>query len=170
VALLATWMLMGLWHGAAWTFVLWGLWHAMLLLVYRAWNAVSSRYASLRRLREHALWGGRGGTAITLVAVMASWIFFRASNVRQAFTMLGTLLKPKAYLFLTYKENFYLLTFLYALGFFAAYVLREGLKDERLAWVRTHVEWIPRAVVYTILVVLVVSYMRGQQQFIYFQF
>ena len=26
----------GLWHGAAWTFVLWGVYHGLLLIAYRA--------------------------------------------------------------------------------------------------------------------------------------
>jgi len=34
-ALVITWFLMGLWHGAAWNFVLWGLYWALLIFIYR---------------------------------------------------------------------------------------------------------------------------------------
>jgi D-alanyl-lipoteichoic acid acyltransferase DltB (MBOAT superfamily) len=170
LALLATWMLMGLWHGAAWTFVLWGLWHALWLLLHRGWSRLARSNASLRRVQEHAVLGRLGGTVITLGAVMASWILFRASSVEQALTMLATLANPTAYLSIRYKENFYLLTFLYTLGFFATYALREALASDRLGRLWSRVGWIPTALVYSLLVLLVASYLRGQQQFIYFQF
>ena len=32
----------GLWHGAAWTFVLWGLYHGLLLIAYRAAERVAA--------------------------------------------------------------------------------------------------------------------------------
>jgi len=35
--LLVVFLLTGLWHGAAWTFVLWGLFHGMILLAERLW-------------------------------------------------------------------------------------------------------------------------------------
>ncbi|HVN37871.1 MAG TPA: MBOAT family O-acyltransferase [Myxococcota bacterium] len=170
LALLVTWMLMGLWHGAAWTFVLWGLWHALLLLLYRAWSGLARRTTSLRRMQERSALGQLAGVLITLAAVMASWILFRASSVEQAFTMLATLAKPKAYLSITYKENFYLVTFLYTVGFFATFALREALARDPLARAWNRVGWIAHSLVYTLLVVLVASYLRGQQQFIYFQF
>ncbi|MCB0802235.1 MAG: MBOAT family protein, partial [Flavobacteriales bacterium] len=34
-ALLLTWAIMGLWHGASWAFVLWGVYHAILILIER---------------------------------------------------------------------------------------------------------------------------------------
>ncbi len=34
--LMITMVLGGLWHGAAWTFVLWGVYHGLLLILYRA--------------------------------------------------------------------------------------------------------------------------------------
>jgi len=170
VALLATWMLMGLWHGAAWTFVLWGLWHAVFLLLHRAWTRYAAPSALLGWMQRRERLQRIAGTAVTLSVVMASWIFFRASSVEQAFAMLASFIKPRAYLSLSYKENFYLLTALYTLGFFVTYALRETLRRDRLAQLWARIEWIPRAFVYTLLVLLVVSYLRGQQQFIYFQF
>ena len=34
-ALFTTWFIMGLWHGANWTFAIWGLWHASLVYIHR---------------------------------------------------------------------------------------------------------------------------------------
>lgn len=44
-ALVATFGLSGLWHGAGWNYVLWGLYHGLLLLLERAW--ARSRGAAL---------------------------------------------------------------------------------------------------------------------------
>ena len=33
LAIAVVWLATGLWHGAAWTFVLWGLWFCLLLLL-----------------------------------------------------------------------------------------------------------------------------------------
>src|SRR3954452_2717290 len=40
--LMVTMLLGGLWHGAAWTFILWGLYQGLLLMVYRPFESVSS--------------------------------------------------------------------------------------------------------------------------------
>ena len=34
--LFVTWGLMGLWHGANWTFLIWGIYHAILIYIYRS--------------------------------------------------------------------------------------------------------------------------------------
>ncbi len=43
--LMLTMVLGGLWHGAAWTFVLWGAFHGSLLVLYRALLALKDRWA-----------------------------------------------------------------------------------------------------------------------------
>ena len=35
-----TMLLGGLWHGAAWNFVLWGFYQGILLCIYRAWTEI----------------------------------------------------------------------------------------------------------------------------------
>lgn len=42
--LMLTMLLGGLWHGAAWTFVLWGAVHGILLAVNHGWRALRSRF------------------------------------------------------------------------------------------------------------------------------
>jgi alginate O-acetyltransferase complex protein AlgI len=54
----------GLWHGAAYNFVVWGLWHGALLVIHRAW---SSRGMQLPKL---------AAVALTFVAVNLGWTFF----------------------------------------------------------------------------------------------
>jgi alginate O-acetyltransferase complex protein AlgI len=66
-------LLGGLWHGAAWTFVLWGGFHGLLLAFERA-RGRRTLYASLPR------WGRIGAT---FLLVTIGWTIFRAESVRQ---------------------------------------------------------------------------------------
>ena len=78
----------GLWHGAAWTFVIWGAYHGALLVTYRLVDS-SNR---LPLLTEP---GGaiRSSFQITImfILVVIGWVIFRAESVGQIATMLGRL-------------------------------------------------------------------------------
>lgn len=89
LALLVTFLLSGLWHGAAWTFVVWGGIHGVLL-------AGSTLRRALRPLaRASAAPPPRWREALRVVAtfhlVCLSWVFFRARSVGEAARALWTL-------------------------------------------------------------------------------
>jgi alginate O-acetyltransferase complex protein AlgI len=73
-------LLCGLWHGAAWTFVIWGAWHGFLLVLERAGLG-----AALKRLPAVV------GQLYTLVMVMLGWVFFRANDVPTALKFIRTM-------------------------------------------------------------------------------
>ena len=81
--LVLTMFLGGLWHGAAWTFVVWGLLHGVFLVVERLITQLvgPSRF-QLPRLQAILGW------LATLVAVITAWVFFRAEDLSSAMTML----------------------------------------------------------------------------------
>jgi alginate O-acetyltransferase complex protein AlgI len=66
-------LLCGLWHGAAWTFVAWGAWHGSLL--------VAERMAGKRLLDRLP---GPLAQAVTLLLVMLGWVLFRAADLAHA--------------------------------------------------------------------------------------
>ncbi|MFC6658253.1 MBOAT family O-acyltransferase [Roseibium salinum] len=71
VNLMAVMVLGGLWHGAAWTFVIWGFWHGLWLAYERATGFAA------RDL-------GIGALVRTLLIVLAGWVVFRAPDVATA--------------------------------------------------------------------------------------
>lgn len=80
--LMLTMLLGGLWHGAAWTFVLWGFYHGLVLVLYRAFDNP--------RLDDDPGKGARGWTvllsrmALMFVLTLVGWVFFRAQSIEQA--------------------------------------------------------------------------------------
>jgi alginate O-acetyltransferase complex protein AlgI len=89
INLMLTMLLGGLWHGAAWTFVLWGGLHGAFLVINHAWHAVRRRLGhDLRHSGWLATWGGR---LLTFIAVTVAWVFFRADDTAAATTMLQSM-------------------------------------------------------------------------------
>ena len=74
-------LLGGLWHGAAWNFVIWGGFHGLLLAGERM-RGKKSFFAGLPR---SARVGG------TFFLVLISWVFFRADNLGRAIDFLGNM-------------------------------------------------------------------------------
>jgi len=83
--LLATMILGGLWHGAAWNFVLWGLWHGAGLAIHRAVAGDSAAAARRGRAVAVVSWTG------TMAFVFYGWLLFRARSLEQVVTLTGSL-------------------------------------------------------------------------------
>jgi alginate O-acetyltransferase complex protein AlgI len=74
----------GIWHGAAWTFVLWGLWHGAFLMVERLvfqGRAAQIQWPTLRLL-------------YLFPAVIFGWVLFRAPNIAHFCAYSLAMLKP----------------------------------------------------------------------------
>jgi alginate O-acetyltransferase complex protein AlgI len=80
INLIITMLLGGLWHGAGWTFVLWGGLHGLFLAVNQAWRKVG---ISLPKI---VAW------MITFLAVVFSWVLFRASSISDAISLVRAML------------------------------------------------------------------------------
>jgi alginate O-acetyltransferase complex protein AlgI len=83
--LVVVFLLTGLWHGAAWTFVLWGAFHGTLLVLERVTGTgavpTSRARAALRRVG-------------TLLLVVAGWVLFRSPDLATAGSVLSSLVVP----------------------------------------------------------------------------
>ena len=77
--LMATFVLGGLWHGAAWTFVFWGFLHGLALMVQVFWSKLGIK------LWTWLAW------LITFNFVNITWVFFRAKEWDDAVKVLGSM-------------------------------------------------------------------------------
>jgi D-alanyl-lipoteichoic acid acyltransferase DltB (MBOAT superfamily) len=76
INLMLTMTIGGLWHGAAWTFVLWGFLHGVYLVVNHTWRAVWTPLDT---------WWSRGvSRLVTIVAVVVAFVTFRAPDLPTA--------------------------------------------------------------------------------------
>jgi alginate O-acetyltransferase complex protein AlgI len=85
INLMLTMLLGGLWHGAAWTFIIWGAWHGLLLVGYRLAGMEGGRNSGGNALESAAQ------ALLMFCLVCVGWIFFRASSLNQALMLIGTL-------------------------------------------------------------------------------
>ena len=86
VNLFVTMLLGGLWHGAGWTFVLWGGLHGLYLIVNHAWSGLRQRLgADPDRSTRLGRFTAR---SVTFVAVIVAWVFFRATSLEDALSIL----------------------------------------------------------------------------------
>jgi hypothetical protein len=86
--LAVTMLLGGLWHGAAWTFVLWGGFHGLMLVVNHAWHYLRRRIGLPPR-KSRA--GRFAACALTFIAVTSAWVLFRASSLASAGSILSAM-------------------------------------------------------------------------------
>ena len=94
--LLVVWMLTGLWHGAAWNFVIWGLYFGVLLMIEKRFFA--------KFLSKHAV----VGHIYTLFFVIISFVIFNAADMRGIFSDIGGLFGAGGIPFIS-KETVYCL-------------------------------------------------------------
>ena len=106
---LAVWMLTGLWHGAAWNFVLWGLMFAVLLLVEKWIPAIGKLPVAVRHI-----W--------TLLWVVLSFVLFNADSLSQAIGDIGGMFGFAGVPMITMETLYYLGSYgiLFVLGFIGA--------------------------------------------------
>ena len=85
INLLVTMLLGGLWHGAGWTFVLWGGLHGIYLIINHTWRALMQKLGLIQVLEQ--TWMQFCGRTLTFLAVVISWVLFRAENLSAASAM-----------------------------------------------------------------------------------
>jgi alginate O-acetyltransferase complex protein AlgI len=80
--LFVTFLLGGLWHGAAWTFVIWGALHGAACCIHRGWSS-----AGFRMPKPVAV-------ILTFLFVNMTWVYFRAPDVATANALLLAMATP----------------------------------------------------------------------------
>lgn len=84
-------ILCGLWHGAAWHFVLWGAYEALLMVAYLVWKVLSKRLFNTRKLKDSLPWL-IVSISILLVCHSIATVFFRAPTMHDVGRMFVALL------------------------------------------------------------------------------
>jgi D-alanyl-lipoteichoic acid acyltransferase DltB (MBOAT superfamily) len=98
--LIITYLLMGLWHGAAWTFVIFGLFHGTLLVLETITEKQRNRFFEISRLNDHVVLKNALGIIITFSLLTFSLFFFRAKSLSDSLMLISN-----AFDFSTFRES-----------------------------------------------------------------
>ena len=159
-ALMGTMLLGGLWHGAAWTFVVWGGLHGLYLAVER-W--LRGKFSAWKPGPASIFAMG----ILTYVLVNITWVFFRAKD----FTVASTMLQSMAGATANPIPMIALLPMVYAMMIVGGIVTTHwAMRDKTL---EIAVERTPAWLVGGLLAIMAVAVVAEQGKgsaFIYFQF
>ena len=155
-----TMLLGGLWHGAAWSFVVWGGLHGLLLLAERSLRGrLPARGAGARRI----------GAGITFLLVSLAWVPFRAETLADAWRLLETMLTGGAPGLVdpgVGRARMVLVALVTAAMLATQWALRERTLEE----VARRMPWTLRAAVLAALIAAICTAPGEERAFIYFQF
>ena len=157
--------LSGLWHGAAWTFVIWGVFTAFLISYdfikqLLGWQyLLDLKFIKKERLRFHII-----SAAVVSVNMLACGLF-RAPDLSTALELYSKVFSP-SFIHFTYRHGFYFI-FVVGLIVYEHWMRRRksphGLAIQDLAIV-------PRYAIYSVAFILFLYFFNIGQEFIYFQF
>lgn len=160
---LIVWGLTGMWHGAAWSFILWGLYYGIILVLDSLFFKVI-----IKKLPNAV------NRVLTFALVLIGWVIFYYARVGDAFTHIGAMFgkgaafTDAASLLVMKKYSFFpVIAFIASLpvaGCFPRLLKKAGAKQK-------HVDGIRMAVLSAVLVLSVLMLVgQSYNPFIYFQF
>jgi len=156
--LLLTMLLGGLWHGAAWNFVLWGGLHGAALVVHREWRRLVPPASAVGTVFR------RIGPVLTFSFVCICWILFRAVGTDRSTSLLASFLSFSSEGKGTIGRSF--------LWIFPAFVVAHALAFQgarRRPWQRLPA-WVFAALLAVATAVALSFVATESKPFIYFQF
>ena len=78
--------LSGIWHGAGWGFVIWGVLHGSAMCIHRIYTYIKPNWKFFEGIPYKIL-----AWFITFNFLNFAWIFFRAENLREAFSIIQSM-------------------------------------------------------------------------------
>lgn len=162
-----TMLLGGLWHGAAWTFILWGLYHGLLLIVHRLISPLLRKVPSLKNIFMEKIWFFIR-IAFFFNLICLGWLIFRAQSMAQFLQMLKGLVLNFNFVSGRGIEN-YFLVIIFITWLLLIVQIEQYRKNDLMAMFKRST--LLRTAFYIICYILLKTYgVWGAKEFIYFQF
>jgi alginate O-acetyltransferase complex protein AlgI len=170
--LMITMVLGGLWHGAAWNFVLWGFYQGCTLCIYRIWVEGKSKGSSAPLLTNpglstrHTL-SNLAAAAVFFVVVCYGWLLFRAHSLEQVVRFSSLLVTDFGDL--NYGGGMPRLSSLLGMGLLMPIELAQYCLEDSQFYLRFPVV-LRSALIASMIVIILIGMSNAPAQFIYFQF
>jgi len=162
--MMITMVLGGLWHGAAWTYVIWGFYHGILLVIHRF-------------IKDHVLFQlpqGLKKDLLTFVKVIImfhlaclGWLFFRAQSLSQAWQILYSMMTNFYYPGVPVVYSFYQIIFYTWLLLFIQMI--QKIRDHEMGILHLPLQWRSCLIVGVLFSIIIFGEFKSEA-FIYFQF
>jgi len=160
--LMITMLLGGLWHGAAWTFVIWGGLHGFYLMAERWLKSLFAPSAFFKLKIMQFIF-----MLITFFCVMLAFVLFRAENVPQALSLvMGMLSMQESQALIKWD----LWTQIVVVSFITLFFFQWMTKNKDIDVVLIKMPVIVRSVVLSLALILIALSSGDSDAFIYFQF
>ena len=158
-ALMITMLLGGLWHGAAWTFIVWGGLHGTYLILER----LQRQYLPFKI----TVWNGMFLAFTTFTCVNITWVFFRAREFETAWNMIRSMfyLNPDGTKILQTFDIIKVLTLISVL-----FITHWFMRNTSVKEVSLKISPIILGIIWSIMFFLIAIAQGSGEQFIYFQF
>jgi alginate O-acetyltransferase complex protein AlgI len=157
-----TMFLAGLWHGAAWMFIIWGLYHGLLLVIYRIVPPLARLTDTENPGWLTQLWS----VPLMFLLTILGWTFFRSASIDGWLNLMHSLTLWDPETGLKWVKSAYWLM-VHTLPLILLQILSWKQRDE-VAFQRF--PWPIRGFIYVLLLILTITSARHDQEFIYFQF
>ncbi|MGV6845512.1 MAG: MBOAT family O-acyltransferase [Lutibacter sp.] len=159
IALMVTMLLGGLWHGAAWTFVVWGGLHGIYLILER----LQRQYLPFKITKYNGIFLA----FLTFTCVNITWVFFRAKEFSTAKNMILSMLyqNPNGAKILSMFDIYKVLIIITIL-FLTHWFMRNSSVKE----LSKKVHPILLGISWSVMLFLIAIAQGNGEQFIYFQF
>ncbi|MBX2971945.1 MAG: MBOAT family protein [Flavobacteriales bacterium] len=160
----------GFWHGANWTFISWGAINAIFFLPlvlmanHKRMSGTVAEGRALPTARE--LWQ----MLVTFAMACFAWIFFRAQDMDQAWTVIGRILSPSLFEVPEVSSMLTLAISLFGIGLTLAIEWISRTKQHGLQLDGRASKPVRYALYYAIIAIIIVCAPLGGGEFIYFQF
>ncbi|MCM1027428.1 MAG: MBOAT family protein [Roseburia sp.] len=82
--LMITFSVSGLWHGAAWTYIIWGGIHGLYQIIGDLLKPLREKAVDLLKIKTDVFSYRFGKVITTFALVDLAWVFFRAESIKQA--------------------------------------------------------------------------------------
>lgn len=168
--LFITFLISGLWHGAAWTFVIWGALHGLYLIFGIFSKNLEKRYfPSFADKNKNLVYFYN--VIVTFILVVFAWIFFRANNINDAFDIIYGMFNGS---YSNIQVNLFEFKVDFIISFASiALLLVFEIFDEKLNWSNKLVK-LPTVVKWVLLILVLLSIVIlgkwNEVDFLYFQF
>jgi D-alanyl-lipoteichoic acid acyltransferase DltB (MBOAT superfamily) len=174
LAILVNFTIIGIWHGANWTFIIFGFLHGCYFIPLIIKGSMNKRYKVKDRL--FPTWLEMAKMTFNFLLVMFTFIFFRSPSLKEAFRYYAHIFSSTIFSIPEFgdQKNIGMLIFFIILMLSSEWFQREKRHplqlgsevEKKNTWLSKPVRWS----VYLVIVFLILSFAGREQDFIYLKF